>query len=47
MVDFDVRGQEGMDVFIGGSIIMDNGMFWPEALVLIDELRTGFHFTKC
>ncbi len=39
MVDFDERGQQGMDIIIG-SIIMDNGMFWPEAFVLIDGLRT-------
>ncbi len=28
-VDFDVRGQQGMDFFTGGSVIMD----WPEATV--------------
>ncbi len=33
-VDFDVRGQQGMDVFTGGSVIMDYGcIFWPEVTV--------------
>ncbi len=34
LVDFDVRGQKGMDFFTGGSVIMDYGLvFWPEATV--------------
>ncbi len=33
-VDFDVREQQEMDFFTGGSIIMDYGLvFWPEAMV--------------
>ncbi len=31
LVDFDVRGQQGMDFFTGGCIIMDYGLlFCPE-----------------
>ncbi len=34
LVDFDVKGQQGMTLITGGSIIMDYGlMFWPEASV--------------
>ncbi len=34
LVDFDVRGQQGMDFCIGGSIIMDYvQVFCPEAVV--------------
>ncbi len=33
-VDFDVRGQQGMDIFTGGSVIMDYGLqFWPEEIL--------------
>ncbi len=33
LVDFDVRGQQGMDFFKGGSVIMDYRLvFWPEAM---------------
>ncbi len=33
-MDFDVRGQQGMDYFTGGSVIMVYGLiFWPEAKV--------------
>ncbi len=33
-VDFDVRGQQGMDFFTGGSIIMDYGLLLqPDATV--------------
>ncbi len=33
-VDFDVRGQQWMDRFTGGSIINDYGLvFCPEAMV--------------
>ncbi len=36
-VDFDVREQQGMDFFTGGSIIMNYGLwimlFWPEVTV--------------
>ncbi len=33
-VDFDVRGQQGMDFFTGGSIIMDYGLvFGSEAMI--------------
>ncbi len=32
-MEFDVRGQKGMDFFTGVSIIMDYGLiFWPEAV---------------
>ncbi len=32
LLDFDVREQQGTDLFIGGSIIMDYGLlFWHEA----------------
>ncbi len=35
-VDFDVIGQQGMDLFSGGSIIIDYGhVFWPEVYVKI------------
>ncbi len=34
LVDLDVRGQQGMDFCIGGSIIMDYvQVFCPEAVV--------------
>ncbi len=56
-VHFDVRWQQGMAIFTGGSIIMDYGLeFWPEATVLkIKHLNGGFvsyehaafHFTRC
>ncbi len=26
LVDFDVRGQQGMDFFTGGTIIIDNNL---------------------
>ncbi len=30
LLDFNVRGQQGMDLFTGGSVIMDYGLkFWP------------------
>ncbi len=33
-VNFEVRGQQGMDFFTGGSVIMDYGPgFWSEAIV--------------
>ncbi len=33
-MDCDMGGQQGMDFFSGGSIIMDYGLlFWPEAIV--------------
>ncbi len=33
--DFDVRGQQGMNLFTKGSVIMDYGLiFWPECLKL-------------
>ncbi len=33
-VDFDVRGQQEMDFFTGGKVIMDYELiFWPEAIV--------------
>ncbi len=33
-VDFDVKGQQEMDFFTGGSAIMDYGLiFWPEVTV--------------
>ncbi len=28
LVDIDVRGQQGMDFFTGGSIMMDYGLFF-------------------
>ncbi len=31
---FDLRGQQGMDLSSGGSLIMDYGLFWPEATAL-------------
>ncbi len=32
LVGFDVGGQQKMDFFTGGSVIMDYGLiFWPEA----------------
>ncbi len=34
LVDFDVRVQQEMDFFTGGSAIMDYGLIvWPEATV--------------
>ncbi len=34
LVDFDVRGQQGMDFITGGSIVMDYGLiFCPEVTV--------------
>ncbi len=50
-MDFDVRGQQGMEYFTGRSIIMDNvHIFWPEAIVLSqkhlnDELVYNKHAT--
>ncbi len=32
-VDFDVKEQQEMDFFTGGSVIMDYGLFWPEVAV--------------
>ncbi len=32
LVDFDVRGQQGMDFFTGGNVIMDY-VFWREVTV--------------
>ncbi len=33
-VDFDMRGQQEMDLFTGGSVIMDYGLtFWLEVIV--------------
>ncbi len=35
ILDFDMRGQQGMHFFIVGNVIMDYGLiFWPEAMVL-------------
>jgi len=40
LIEFDVKAQQGMDFFTGGSIIMDYGLiFWLEALDL--------DFTSC
>ncbi len=34
LVDFDLRGQQGMDFYTSGRIIMDYGqVFWPEVTV--------------
>ncbi len=34
LVDFEVRGRQGMGFFTGGSIIMNYGLvFWSEAMI--------------
>ncbi len=47
-VDFEVRGQQGMDFFTGESIIMDYGLeFWPETMVLkLKHPKDGFVYYK-
>ncbi len=48
-VDFDVREQQGMDFFSGGSIIMDYGLwimlFWPE--VTVESLKKSCGLMWC
>ncbi len=50
-VNFDVRGQQGMDFITGGSVIMDYGLvFWPEVTKKLIDLfikNTDFSFTRC
>ncbi len=55
-VDFDVKGQQGMDFFTGGNIIMDYGLvFWPELekvkmpylmYEFVSYKHAAFHFTR-
>ncbi len=48
-MDFDVRGQHGMDFFTRGNDIMDYGLvFHPEVKNdgLVAYKHTDFHFTR-
>ncbi len=47
LVDLDVRGQQGISFFNGGSVIMDYKLvFWPEVMVCLwQKLIFSFHKT--
>ncbi len=41
LVDFDVRGQQGMDFFTGGSAIMEYVVvFWPVIVMFLSAVWT-------
>ncbi len=48
-VDFAVTGQQGMDSFTGGSVIMDSGLFWwfkQLNNIFVSYKHMVFHFTR-
>ncbi len=51
LVDFDVRGQRGMDFFTGGSIIIMDIMAGLKLKLFNDGFvshkHAAFYFTKC